>query len=263
MEFVLGLAQTCHPEEGTVLELVDRFAAKAKKAGVDLLVFPESLMTRYEQELGDFLSAAESLDGEFCSGVNAIAAKHGLWMVYTASELNPDGRPFNTAVVVDEKGVIRGAYRKTHLFDTDFTRESDRMGRGDSLFEPVETPFGKIGLGICYDLRFPEVARFAALRGADVLLYPAAWVDGKLKADQWQTLLRARAIENELFVAGVSRADKGYIGQSCVVDPQGVVIAAGGPNEDLVVARIDTGKIDDVRSRMPVLEHRRPELYEG
>lgn len=263
MEFVLGLAQTCHPKEGSVLELVDCVAAKAKKTGVDLLVFPESLMTRYEKELGDFLAAAEPLDGEFCSGVNAIAAKYGLWMVYTANELNPEGRPFNTAVVVDDEGVICGAYRKTHLFDTDFTRESDRMGKGGVLFDPIDTPFGRIGLGICYDLRFPEVARFAALRGADMLFYPAAWVDGKLKADQWRTLLRARAIENELFVAGVSRADAGYIGQSCVIDPQGVVVAAGGPDEDLVVTRVDTAKIAEARSRMPVLDHRRPQLYEG
>lgn len=261
MEFVLGLAQTCHPEEGTVLDLVDRMAERAKRSGVDLLVFPESLMTRYEKELGDFLAAAEPLDGPFCQGVDSLAAKHGLWLVYTVNELNPAGRPFNTVVIVDDQGVKQGVYRKTHLFDTDFTRESDRMGKGDALFDPIDTPFGRIGLGICYDLRFPEVARFAALRGSDLLLYPAAWVDGKLKADQWQTLLRARAIENELFVAGVSRADAGYIGQSCIVDPQGVVVAAGGPDEDLVVARIDAAKIAEVRSRMPVLDHRRPELY--
>ncbi len=261
MKFTLGLAQTCHPEDGDVLNLVDRVAYEAQEARVDLLVFPESLMTRYERDLGDFLAAAEPLDGEFCTAMNKLAAKHGMWIVYTVNELNPDGRPFNTVVVVDGRGCMQGVYRKTHLFDTDFTRESDRMGKGDRLFEPIDTPFGKIGLGICYDLRFPETARFAALHGAELMIYPAAWVDGKLKADQWQTLLAARAIENEMFVAGVSRADAGYIGQSCVVDPQGVVIAAGGPGQALVVTRIDTSLIGEVRSRMPVLEHRRPELY--
>ncbi len=261
MKFMLGLAQTCHPEDGDVVNLVDRVAYEAKEARVDLLVFPESLMTRYERDLGDFLNAAESLDGSFVTAINELAAKHNLWIVYTVNELNSDGRPFNTVVCVDNQGNMQGVYRKTHLFDTDFTRESDRMGKGDHLFDPVDTPFGKIGLGICYDLRFPEVARYAALRGAELMIYPAAWVDGKLKANQWQTLLAARAIENEMFVAGVSRADNGYIGQSCVVDPQGVVIAAAGPSQTLVVSRIDTSLIGDVRSRMPVLEHRRPELY--
>lgn len=261
MKFTLGLAQTCHPKDGAVSDLVDRVAYEAKEAGVDLLVFPESLMTRYEQDRGDFLAAAEPLDGAFCTSIDALAAKHGLWMVYTVNELNPEGQPFNTAVVVDDCGQKQGVYRKTHLFDTDFTRESDRMGRGNELFEPIETPFGKIGLGICYDLRFPELARYEALRGADLILYPAAWVDGKLKAHQWQTLLTARAIENEVFVAGVSRADAGYIGQSCIVDPRGVVIAAGGLEQCLVTARVDTKEVSRVRASMPTLNHRRPELY--
>lgn len=329
MEFTLGLAQCCHSADASVdsaVKLVDEWCARAKARHVDMLVFPESLMTRYEAERHAFLAEAQSLDGSFGRSVDALAKKYGMWLVYTMNEKNAgvggaahemsaaganddadnggnksagngstprmktdenalranvstcagvprananeangarklSSNPFNTAVLVDSMGKKRGVYRKTHLFDTDFTRESDRMTAGDRLFEPVCTPFGRIGLAICYDLRFPEVARYEALAGCDVLIVPAAWVDGPAKAAQWKTLLAARAIENQMFVAGVSRADAGYVGQSCVFGPMGASLAEGGREEELVVARISLDELESVRKSMPVLTHRRPELY--
>lgn len=264
-QFTLGLAQCCHPEGERyedVLVMAEKWCEEAKEEGVDILVFPESLMTRYEKDQQAFLSEAQTLDGPFSKGMDALAQRYGLWLIYTVNEKNlQTNHPFNTAVIVSDSGMKRGAYRKVHLFDTDFTKESDRMSSGDALFEPIETPFGKIGLGICYDLRFPEVARFAALKGCDLLVYPAAWVDGRLKADQWRTLLAARAIENEIFVAGLSRVDKGYLGQSGIFGPDGVLIASGGQRETLITARIDLREIKAVRSAMPVLLHRKPTLY--
>lgn len=262
MSITIGLAQTTHPEDGDVVALVERFAADAKVRGVQLLVFPESLMSRYEKEIEAFCREAEPADGSFAAAVDAIAARYGLWIVYTLNELNPTGgKPFNTAVLVDDTGTKRGIYRKVHLFDTDFTHESDRMSAGSALFEPVETPFGKIGLGICYDLRFPEQARAAALQGCDIMIYPAAWVAGNTKAEQWHTLLAARAIENEMFVVGVSRADEGYIGQSAVANPYGILVAAGGPAEELICCTIDVAMREGVYERMPVFEHRRTDIY--
>lgn len=260
----LGLAQTTHPADGDVVALVERFCAQAKDRGVDLLVFPESLMSRYEKEAEAFCREAEPVDGAFSSAVCALAARYELWIVYTLNEKNPSGgRPFNTAVIVDSAGERRGVYRKVHLFDTDFTRESDRMSAGDALFDPIETPFGKIGLAICYDLRFPELARAAALKGCDIMIYPAAWVDGPTKAEQWHTLLAARAIENEMFVVGVSRADAGYIGQSSVANPYGVLVANAGPDEELVTCTIDVSLRARVHERMPVFQHRRADVYRG
>lgn len=264
MTFVLGLAQCRHSEEGgteAVLEMAEQWCAEASLRGVDILVFPESLMTRYELDRQSFASEAEPIDGPFCCGMDALAARYGLWLVYTVNERNAEGNPFNTAVITGSDGAKHGVYRKVHLFDTDFTKESDRMAAGSALFEPIDTPFGRIGLSICYDLRFPEVARFAATRGCQLLINPAAWVDGRLKAEQWRTLLSARAIENEIFVAGLSRVDKSYIGQSAVFGPDGVMLASGSVREELVAARIDLSAIDGVRAAMPVLEHRRPELY--
>lgn len=261
MNYKVGLAQTCHPEDADVVALVERFLIEASQAGVQLLVFPESLMSVYELEKQAFLNEAEPVGGPYTQAIDALAAKYGMWVVYTLNEYNPEGNPFNTAIVVDNEGKRRGVYRKVHLFDTDFTQESDRMASGNALFEPIETPFGKLGLGICYDLRFPELARAAALQGCDMFVYPAAWVDGPLKAHQWRALLTARAIENQAFVIGVSRADERYIGQSVLVDPYGEVLAEGGTTEELIVGEIDTKKLDAIRSAMPVLAHRRADVY--
>lgn len=279
MAFTLGLAQCCHPGDGDVLGMVKSWMARAKNAGVDVLVFPESLMTPYELDVQAFADASEPLDGPFCTGINALAAEFGLWVVYTANERADDEDvkasrtavlpPFNTAIMVGDDGAIRGIYRKVHLFDTDFTRESDKVAAGIALPAAFDTPFGRIGLGICYDVRFPEFARALALKGCDLLIYPAAWVDGPRKVDQWHTLLAARAIENELFVAGLSRCDRGfgeakrdYAGHSCVFGPLGNGLAmAAGIDEELVVTRIDLDEIAAARAAMPVLDHRRTDLY--
>lgn len=107
MKVTIGLAQTCHPDDGDVVGLVERWAFNAKRRGVDLLVFPESLMTRYELALGQFEAEAQPLDGPFASAMNDIARRAGLWMVYTVNEKNPDSlKPFNTAVVVDDGGYV-------------------------------------------------------------------------------------------------------------------------------------------------------------
>ena len=311
----------------------DRFADKAgSPVAMGVNVFPESLMTPFELPDSDFAAAAQSLDGPFCTAVDAIAAKNGLWIVYTVNEsasvcvssiakdpgsvsafdefaasdaatalggdANSDGLvawegsaapgiaaspetpsglaspsnlavPYNTAVVVDDAGCKRGMYRKTHLFDTDFVKESDKVAAGAELMAPILTPFCSLGVGICYDLRFPELARAAALAGCQVLVYPAAWVDGPRKVAQWRTLLAARAIENEMFVAGLSRCDRefgsarrDYAGHSCVFGPLGEEIAtAEGASPELVVADIDVDAIAAARAAMPVLAHRRTDLY--
>ena len=272
MSFKLGLVQCCHPDDGDVVGMADRWMAKAARADVDIVVFPESLMTPYELEPVEFGRAAEPLDGPFCNEMLRLASAHRLWTVFTMNERGPQGdgggRPYNTAVVADSDGERRAVYRKVHLFDTDFTKESAKVAAGGELFVPLETPFCKLGLGICYDVRFPELARDAALAGCEVLLYPAAWVDGPGKVRQWKTLLSARAIENELFVAGLSRCDRAfgaarrdYAGNSCVFDPLGVPIAEAGIDEELLVAEIDLAAIASVRAAMPVLSHRRTDLY--
>ena len=262
MVFTLALAQCTHPADGNVIELVDAWAHRAKERGAAMLVFPESLMTPFELSVEEFKAAAQPLDGPFARACSRIAREQGLWMIFTMNELNPGGgAPFNTAVVVDDQGMQRATYRKAHLFDVGAYRESDKMSAGDRIFATVQTPFCRLGLGICYDLRFPELARKQALAGCELLVYPAAWVGGSGKVDQWQTLLRARAIENGIVVAGLSRTGGTYIGHSLVAGPTGEVLAVAGGGEELLLCSIDTDVVCETQEAMPSLRHRRSELY--
>ena len=262
MAFTLALAQCAHPQDRDAVALVRRWAQRAKEQDADLLVFPESLMTPFELTTREFIESAEPLGGPFTQAVDAIAREHGLWLAYTVNERNPaGGNPFNTLVVTDGAGARRAAYRKVHLFDVGKYRESKKMSAGDALPAPLRAPMCTLGLGICYDLRFPELARAQALAGCELLLYPAAWVDGPNKVDQWQTLVKARAIENGMYVAGVSRTGDIYAGHSLVAAPDGSVVAQAGAAEELLVCDIDPARVAATRAAVPSLSHHRPALY--
>jgi len=269
MGFRLGLAQCGYPADGDVCSQAETFAATAANAGVQLLVFPENLMSPKPLSARELRDISQPLDGPFVAAMLASARRHGLWVVFTMSELNPaGGPPFNTAVVADSAGTVRGAYRKCHLYDAHKVRESDRMSAGDALCSPVTTPFCTLGVGICYDLRFPEVARVLALGGCDLIVFPAAWHDGPHKQSHWQTLLRARAIENECYVAGTCHAADNLVHASMVVDPLGQSVrsechsAGEALDSMLITAHIDLSEVNNARSAMPILEHRRPQLYQ-
>lgn len=260
MSFRLGIAQTGFPTDEDVPQQVRGMGMRARQRNVDLLVFPENLMCPHDMQASELIQLAEPLDGAFANSVLNVAYEHGLWIVFTMLETNPaGGPPFNTAVVAGSDGDVYGTYRKCHLYDAHSVRESDRMTAGRDLCLPVRTPFCTLGIGICYDLRFPEVARCLALAGCDVLVYPAAWHDGPNKPLHWRTLLAARAIENECFVAGACHGDERYVGESHVFDPLGNAIATG--SAELLVADVDPRAVDAARDAMPVFAHRRPELY--
>lgn len=259
--FRLGLASQPRPNDGDIVALVDATARRAAALGVDVLIFPEGLMTSLLLEPTHFADAAETLEGPFMAAMRAIAQHHAIWLIVTMNERAPEGPPYNTAAIIDEAGTIRGTYRKTHLFDAGAVRESSRMQAGDRLFSPIATPFCTLGMGICYDLRFPEVARAAALDGAETMVFPAAWVDGPCKQDQWIALLKARAIENGMYVAGLSRPDEGCVGSCCVFDPLGREVKPSIHGDGLAVASIDSSLVAKTRAAMPALSHRRVDLY--
>lgn len=259
--FRLGLASQPRPNDGDTVALVDATARRAAALGVDVLIFPEGLMTSLLLEPTHFADAAETLEGPFMAAMRAIAQHHAIWLIVTMNERAPEGPPYNTAAIIDEAGTIRGTYRKTHLFDAGAIRESSRMQAGDRLFFPIATPFCTLGMGICYDLRFPEVARAAALDGAEMMVFPAAWVDGPCKQDQWIALLKARAIENGMYVAGLSRPDEGCVGSCCVFDPLGREVKPSIHGNGLAVASIDSSLVAKTRTAMPALSHRRVDLY--
>ena len=263
MTFTLGIAQTGFPADGDVLAQVERIASQAHGRDVDLLVFPENLMCPQELTAQELAALAEPIDGRFANGIRNIARRHGVWIVFTMSEINPaGGPPYNTATVAGADGRAHGAYRKCHLYDAHGVSESARMSAGDALCRSIATPFCSLGLGICYDLRFPEVTRGLALDGCDLMVFPAAWHDGPGKALHWETLLRARAIENECFVAGVCHGASRYVGMSHVFDPLGnELLHGGGDDGELQTCSINLDAIRSARDAMPVLAHRRPDLY--
>lgn len=267
MSFNIALAQCTWPDDGDVVSSVRRWTRLAVEAGANLIVFPEALMTKFDGSIERFAAQAQPADGPFARAIDAIATDEGIWIAYTINERNPDtapdamALPFNTAVITDSSGVQRARYRKVHLFDAQGYRESDRMSAGDALLAPVKAPFATLGLGICYDLRFPEVALAAALGGAQIMLYPAAWVSGPGKVEQWETLLRARAIENGMFVAGCCCADKNRIGHSCAFAPDGTPLVTSDGSEQLVTCAIDLAEIEHTRAATPSLQHRRPNCY--
>ncbi len=259
----VGLAQFgAVPDKARNLARISEAAAEANRRGADLLVFPELFMYRWDgsQSLAEI---AEPLDGPFASTVARIAADHRMTIVMGMAEQAPGERhrAYNTAAMLSPNGELLAAYRKVHLYDAFGYRESDRIVPGDAPPPIISTPLGRLGLQICYDVRFPEWTRHLALQGAEVIVMPTSWVAGHMKEDHWVTLVRARAVENTCWFAAADQVAPDRPGRSLVVDPMGVVVADGGEEPGLVTAEIDLDRIRRVREKLPALAHRRPDLY--
>ena len=232
----------------------------------DLLLFPEMFMSLFPvgTDRETILSTAQPLDGPFVAEMRALAAQYGMWIVFGMNETVEDPgdlRNYNTIVVLDDRGGLVSYYRKTHLYDAFGCRESDFKKPGDRFFEPIDTPFGRIGLFTCYEVRFPEVARDQRAKGADILLMPTAWVAGKLKSLHFRTLITARALENGVYVLACDQCNVDSIGESVAADPMGVPIACAGESEELIAVCTDTERIRAVRREVASFDQRRPDLY--
>jgi predicted amidohydrolase len=240
--------------------------ADAAQAGAQLAVFPEGTQARFGTDLR---AAAEPTDGPFCRGLSEAARDHGTAVVAGVFEPGPGRLVYNTAVMFDERGTLAAAYRKIHLFDALGQRESDQVAPGD---EPVVAELGGLRVGVmtCYDIRFPEHARALIARRADLIVVPAGWAAGLFKEEHWVTLIRARAIENTVWVAAAdqvpdpaeppTRAPTG-IGRSMLVDPMGTVRLDLGPRRGIAVGEVDTDVTAEVRAVLPSLEHRRDDIF--
>jgi predicted amidohydrolase len=203
---------------------------------------------------------AEPLDGAFVTGLQEAARTHGVTVVagmFEPVEQDPS-RAYNTVVALGPDGTLLGGYRKQHLFDALGWMESKRLEPGSPHDRLVFT-VGDFSVGVltCYDLRFPELARALADDGATLLAVPSAWVAGPLKEDQWSTLVRARAIENVLYVAAADQPAPTYAGRAMVVDPFGVVISSLGESAGETTADLEVARVESCRAKMPSLSHRR------
>ena len=233
------------------------FAAQAQDAGADLLLLPELWFNGYDLERAEE-RAAPLGEGGFAHMAD-LAREFGLHMAGSLLERH-DGGASNTAVLYAPDGSLLGSYRKIHRFR--LMQEHRYLAPGDHA-TLCPTPWGPVGLAICYDLRFPELFRVMALAGAVLFLVPAQWPVRRVEA--WLLLARARAVENELIVAACNRVgDDGeatFPGRSLVVDPWGNVLVQGDDRERLLIARADLREIRKARRYLTVYEDRRPDAY--
>jgi predicted amidohydrolase len=236
----------------------------AADGAAELLVLPESSLYASVEPPAVLKSVAESLAGPFVSGIARRAKELGLPVVVGTTEAGRDGLPWNTLVSIDSGGAVSGTYRKVHLYDAFGYRESDGITPG-TITPPFVLQLGGLNLGMltCYDLRFPESARYLVDAGANVLLLPAMWITGPGKEDHWNTLVRARAIENTSYVVTANQTGPLATGYSIIVDPYGVVLANAGEAPGVVFADLETDRLDAVRVKVPSLANRRFRVVPG
>ena len=242
----------------------EAWIAEAARRGSHVICMPELWTTGFDWAENSRLAADHERVTERIGG---LADRYRIWIGGSVLALDDDGRPANTFLLFDDRGRVAGRYGKIHLFG--LIHEDEHLAPGKALCT-VETPWGTVGLSLCYDIRFPELFRSYALRGARVIFTSAAFPAARRR--HWRTLLRARAIENQLYMIGVNQtggeelgADGTilYGGCSAIIDPWGeTVVEAGQAAECLLTATIDLGRVDEIRSRIKVLQDRRPDLYE-
>jgi predicted amidohydrolase len=260
---------TAGPDKAANLVKAEALVARAASLGAELVALPEKWNLVGDAEV--LHAGAETLeDGESVRALSAWAKRHGIVLVGGSIAERREGREklSNTSLVVNGDGELVASYRKIHLFDVEVGgqvyRESEAEEPGD---EVVVTEAGgwKIGLTVCYDLRFPELYRLLALAGAELVTVPANFTL-RTGMDHWQVLLRARAIENALYVLapgqiGEPAPGRPSYGRSLVVDPWGTLIAQAPDLETVVVADLDRASMLDIRKRLPALSQRRPDVY--
>jgi len=266
---VIQLNSRDNPAEN--LAVVERFLDRAAEMGAQFVALPEYWI--YLGPYAGFDAAAQPVSGPAIERLQEKARRHKM-IVHGGSiiERHPDlpGKFYNTSVLINPEGEIVARYRKVHLFDVQLANgekhyESERIVPGDEVVT-AEVNGVTFGLSVCYDLRFPELYRSLALRGAQVLLVPAAFTlhTGR---DHWEVLLRARAIENLCYVVapahyGTYPPGKQCFGRSMIVDPWGVVQAQAQDMPTVIMAEIDLERIDHARAQIPCLQHRRPQAYQ-
>lgn len=241
---------------------------KAAEGNAEIAVLPEMFNCPYDT--GNFTNYAEAAeDSTTLKALSDKARQLGIYVFAGSIPEKDSGRIYNTSFAFDRKGTLIGRHRKMHLFDIDVAgrirfMESDILSRGDDV-TIVETEFCKVGMAICYDIRFPELSRLMALGGAELLVLPGAFnlVTGPA---HWELLIRTRALDNQFYVAAASPARdleasyKAY-GNSMAAGPWGNMLCRAGEGEELVFADISAHEIERVRNELPLLKHRRTDLY--
>lgn len=247
------------------VDLIEESAAK----DADLVILPEMFNCPYDNEKFP-LYAEDRKNSKSLRAVSKAARECGVYLVAGSIPESAGEKIYNTSFIFSPKGVVIGSHRKLHLFDIDVPdgvtfKESDTLKSGEEI-TVVETSFGKLGVAICYDIRFPELLRLMALDGVELMVLPAAFNTTTGPA-HWEPLIRSRAVDNQFFLAAASPArdeNASYVayGHSMIVDPWGEVLAEAGEGEEIIYADININRIEEIRAQLPVLENRRTDIYE-
>ena len=241
---------------------------EAAAQGVDIAVLPEMFCCPYQNDC--FRPYGEEENGPAQAALSQLAAELGIYIIGGSVPELAGGNVYNTAYVYDRSGAVIGKHRKTHLFDIDVKggqrfKESDTLTPGDAI-TTFETEFGTMGLCICFDFRFEELARCMCLRGAKTIFVPAAF-NMTTGPAHWELLFRQRAVDNQCFTVGVSPArdeNGGYVayGNSLVSDPWGKLLCRADGQETTLYADLDLTQLEPIREQLPILSARRTDLYE-
>jgi len=250
------------PEVAANLATVRAHMRLAAEDGSRVIAFPEASMVAFEGDRDTLRSAAQLHAASFIAGIAEEAVASGIDAFVGIYEPNGEQRSSNVFVHVSSKGEVAGRYEKVHLYDA-FSFQESAKNRHAPLkpgFEEVyvaDIDGIKFGVLNCYDLRFPEIARVAVDKGADVLVYGAGWIAGSLKELHWESLLRARAIENTCFVLASCQPPPESVGMSMILDANGLALAGIARRDGVCTASIDLPRLEEVREVLPCLQHRR------
>ena len=246
------------------LKKIISYISKASSKNATLCAFPEFMMfyTKSSQTAKELASLSETINGNFISYISKAAKENHIQVVgsfYEKSKKN--NRVYDTSFVINHLGKVISTYRKIHLYDALGFKESDKMIPGSKISKPVSTSLGKIGMMICYDLRFPEMSRALALAGSEVLIAPSAWVKGPMKEEHWITINKTRAIENGCYVIAPDQVGNIYCGRSLVIDPYGKILLDMKKKQGISYVTIDLDKVKQTRKTLPLLKNRKPTVY--
>ena len=261
------------------MNVIDNKAENLKKASLmisqsvaenaDFIVLPEMFNCPYSND--KFIEYQEDEnDSQTLDLISGLASSNNVYILAGSIPEKEDDKLFNTSYLFNRKGEIIAKHRKMHLFDIDVKdkitfKESDVLTAGDN-FTIADTEFGRIGIGICYDVRFPELARIMVENGALVLFYPGAF-NMTTGPAHWELLFRSRALDNQVFCVGVAPAlneSASYhsYGHSIISNPWGELISQANAEEELIISEIDLSEIKKVREELPLLKNKRKDLYE-
>lgn len=269
-QFKLALCQmkVIDDKDSNIKNALDMIKTAAENKS-DLVILPEMFNCPYDNEKFKEY-AEEKKDSKTLKAMKEAAKDSNIYVIAgSIPELN-DNKLYNSSFIFNRKGEIIGSHRKIHLFDIDIPgkisfKESDTLSAGNQI-TLIDTELCKIGVAICYDIRFPELLRLMALEGAELIVIPGAF-NMTTGPAHWETLIRCRAIDNQLYMVAASPArneELSYVayGNSMVADPWGEILVRASAKEEIIYGNIKLSKIKEVRDELPVLKGRREDIYE-